>query len=197
MTEGTPPVGWVGVGRKGRPMVHRLLDAAWRVCVLSRSLGADDEILRAGAEIRASPGEAAADARVVCLTLPDDASVRRVCEPLIPTLDAGQAIVDFGKTSPPLTQEMGKATSARGASFVYAPDSVWPQGARAGTLSIMVGATRAVARELVDLFAVLGSPTWFGATGKGQIAKLCNQIVVGYASAAITEAMLLGEAHEV
>lgn len=195
--EGAPESGgvaWIGIGKMGRPMSRRLLQDAWSVGIRSRSLSADDELVRAGAELLPSTA-AATKYGIICLTLHDDAQVESVFEELLPSLRSGHLVVDFGTTSPSLTRNLAETARRRGARVVDAPISGGPQGAEAGTLAIMVGASASGNGELAGLFSCLGRPTWFGGVGRGQIAKLCNQIVVGCGIAAVAEALELAKAY--
>lgn len=177
-------------------MVKRLLSLGWTVRVFSRSLRAEDVLIELGAEHCDSLQQAATGSRVVCLTLPDDTAVEQVCQEVLPQIRPGQVVVDFGTSSPDLSATLAELANSRQVQFFEAPVSGGPQGAITGSLSIMVGASEAECEQFQDLLSALGQATYFG-KGKGQIAKLCNQIVVASHIAGLSEAVRLAEKYEI
>jgi 2-hydroxy-3-oxopropionate reductase len=96
--------------------------------------------------------------------------------------------------SPVVTQRLAAAVAAKGGSMLDAPVSGGEIGAKNGTLTIMVGGEEATFTRAHPIFACMGTPdriTYIGSSGAGQVCKLCNQICIGGALAAVAEAFAL------
>jgi 2-hydroxy-3-oxopropionate reductase len=106
---------------------------------------------------------------------------------------AGSLVIDMSTVSPALARELAEEAAARGVAFLDAPVSGGDVGARDGTLSIMVGGEAADVERARPVFDVLGSRvTHVGASGAGQVAKACNQVLVAVIFAGLSESLVLG-----
>lgn len=194
---GETKVGFIGLGIMGEPMASNLLAAGYQVTVHNRSSAAVDRLAKAGAPPAATPAEAARDADVVILMLPDSPDVERVVngdDGVAGALRGGAVLIDMSTISPDVTRRLAAELAQRDVRMLDAPVSGGQQGAIAGTLTIMVGgdeATFATARPLLDVLG--GSVTLIGDCGAGQVAKACNQTIVAGTIQTVAEALLLAK----
>jgi 2-hydroxy-3-oxopropionate reductase len=188
-------VGFIGLGIMGRPMARRLLDAGFALAVHSRSPAPVNELVAAGAERAASPGEVGAASDVVVTMLPDTADVESVVfgeAGLAGSLRPGSLVVDMSTIDPLATRGFAERLRGDGVAFLDAPVSGGERGAIDGTLSIMVGGADDDLARARPLLEAMGSTiVHVGAVGAGQVAKACNQLVVGSAIEAVAEALVL------
>lgn len=189
-------VGFVGLGRMGKPMARHLLDAGNTLTVHNRSQGAVQELAAAGARPASTPAEVARASEVVftCLTnTPAVDDVYFADDGLIGAARPGQVFVDCSTVSPSTSTQCAEAAKSRGADFLDAPVSGGPAGAQAGTLTIMVGGNQSTFDRILPLFKTMGQNIRLvGPLGAGSTIKLVNQLLVAINSAAIAEGMVLG-----
>jgi 3-hydroxyisobutyrate dehydrogenase-like beta-hydroxyacid dehydrogenase len=183
-------------------MAANLLAAGVPLTVHNRNREREAPLVAAGAKGVESPAEAAASARVVMLCLSDGPAVEAVLfgpRGILQTLGRdGQTpaplVIDFSTIEPARTRDLAERLAERGIGWLDAPVTGGTEGARAGTLSVLVGgAADTVERARPLLEVVGGTVTHFGAVGAGQQAKAINQILVAGSYAAVAEAMALGQ----
>jgi 2-hydroxy-3-oxopropionate reductase len=191
----TETVGFVGLGIMGKPMARNLLRAGYDLVVHNRSRAPVDELVGEGARAAEHSRAVAEQAAVVITMLPDSPQVVEVMtgeNGLLEGVRAGSLVVDMSSISPVVTTELAAAARERTAGYVDAPVSGGDVGAREGTLSIMAGGSEEDVARVRPLFDVLGKTVvHVGATGAGQVAKACNQIVVALSIEAVSEALVL------
>lgn len=185
-------IGFIGLGVMGAPMARNLVAAGHELVVtLNRSgLPADLE-----AAVVASPAEVAKAADVVITMVPDTPDVERVLlgeNGVISGISAGKMIIDMSSISPIATSRFAEAIRAKGAGYLDAPVSGGEVGAKAATLTIMVGGPEAEFQRALPIFEVLGKNiTLVGeANGAGQTCKIANQIIVALNIEAVAEALV-------
>jgi len=208
-----PPAAFIGLGALGAPMAANLVAAGVPLTVHNRTREHEGSLVRLGARGAASPAAAAAGARVLMLCLSDGPAVEEVLfgpagavDTLASTGPAadlsvasdglpGQAmVIDFSTIEPSRTRHLAERLAERGIAWLDAPVTGGTEGARAGTLSVLVGGATEVLERARPLLEVVGSTiTHFGPTGSGQQAKAINQILVAGSYAAVAEAMALGQ----
>ena len=176
-------IGFIGIGTMGRPMASRLLAAGHEVVACDVDLGRAEAL---GAPVAGTPAEAADGAEVVITSLPSPEVVEDVVlGPDGVVSAAPRALLLEMSTSPPA---LARRLAAR-LDVLDAPVSGGPQGAEAGTLTIMVGGPAATFARAEPLLRVLGRHVvHVGGHGAGQVAKLCNNLVAGATMAALAEA---------
>jgi len=180
------PIGYIGVGLMGGPMVKRLGSLGWHV------RGYD--LVPARSTV-ASVAEAVRGAEVVLLNLPTNEAVEDVLARLIPVLRAPQLVVDFST----IPVDACRANAARllqatGCRWVDAPVSGGPPAVEAGTLTVMAGGEGGDLARLAPLLNdIAGRCTHMGPTGAGLAAKMINQLIVGVGHAMLGEAVGLCE----
>jgi 3-hydroxyisobutyrate dehydrogenase len=190
-------IGFIGLGHMGAPMALNLLKAGHTLKVFDLSEAALQTLADAGAERAASPKDAASGAEWVVTMLPAAAHVRTVltaADGVLAGIAQGVTIIDSSTIDPASAREFAALAAARGNTFVDAPVSGGTGGAVAGTLTFMVGGTAAVYESVKPVLSGMGKNiVHCGETGTGQVAKICNNLVLGVTMAGVAEAMALGE----
>ena len=189
-------VGFIGLGRMGLPMSHRLLQAGFELTVHNRSQGKVREIAEAGAWAASSAAQVTKDSQVVLACLPDVATSQQVFlggDGIIANARPGQILVDHSTVGITTSKECAAAAEAKGAMFLDAPISGGTERAADGSLTIMAGGPQAAYDVALPVFQAMGATVrYLGPTGTGTVAKLVNQLLVGIHSVAAAEAMLMG-----
>jgi 2-hydroxy-3-oxopropionate reductase len=195
-------LGFIGLGIMGAPMCGHLLAAGHTVFAHSRS-GVPPALLQAGAQACASAQAVAQQADIIFTMLPDTPDVERVLfgpEGVAAGLGAagaspdgaGKLVVDCSSISPGATKGFAQRIEALGAMWLDAPVSGGEVGAKAATLSFMVGGSEAAFARAKPLFEKMGKNiTLVGGNGSGQVTKVANQVVVALNIAAVSEALVL------
>jgi 2-hydroxy-3-oxopropionate reductase len=186
--------GFIGLGIMGKPMAANLLKNGVSLAAFTRS-GVPGELTQAGAVACEHPAAVAAHADVIFIMVPDTPDVERVLfgeNGLAGALHAGQTVVDMSSISPMATREFAARVRETGADYLDAPVSGGEVGARAGSLTIMVGGEQATFDSVKPLFDMMGkNVTLIGAVGAGQVCKVANQVIVAATIEAVGEALLL------
>jgi 2-hydroxy-3-oxopropionate reductase len=190
-------VGFIGLGLMGKPMATNLLKAGFPLVVHSRSRGPVDALAAAGARMASNPADVARASRVVITMVPDSPDVEKVLagpQGVFEGLQAGTVLIDMSTISPVVTRRLAAEAASRGATLLDAPVSGGEIGAIGGTLSIMVGGDREALERVRPVLNAMGNPekvVHVGASGAGQVCKVCNQMAIGGALAVVSEAFAL------
>jgi len=186
-------LGFVGLGIMGAPMAAHLIAAGHRLFVHTRGK-LPDAIAATTAKACRNNREVAEHADIVFIMVPDTPDVAKVLfaeDGLAAGLTRGKTVVDMSSISPIETKEFAQKINALGCEYLDAPVSGGEVGAKAGTLSIMVGGSQATFERVLPLFQLMGKNiTLVGGNGDGQTAKVANQIIVALNIAAVGEALL-------
>jgi 2-hydroxy-3-oxopropionate reductase len=184
-------IGFIGLGIMGAPMAQHLLAAGHELFVRTRSKV--PEALQA-ASVCPTNAAVAQAAEVVFLMLPDTPDVELVLfgkDGVASGLTRGKTVVDMSSISPMETKRFAKAINDLGCDYLDAPVSGGEVGAKAGSLTIMVGGPEAVFERIKPLLERMGKNiTLVGGNGDGQTTKVANQIIVALNIAAVGEALL-------
>lgn len=177
-------LGFIGLGIMGRPMCKNLLDAGYSVRVWDRFQLAIDECVEYGAVAGNSAKDVAEKSEVVITMVVDSPDVQEVVLGPNGVLEGAgpeMIFIDMSTISPKVTKEVAERLNERGIKMLDAPVSGGETGAKAGTLSIMVGGPGNAFKECLPIFEALGKNiTHMGEEdGDGQSTKLCNQVVDG------------------
>ncbi|MGH8952707.1 MAG: NAD(P)-dependent oxidoreductase [Acidimicrobiia bacterium] len=187
------PVGFVGLGKMGAPMVRRLLAAGFTVHGANRSQRIVAELETEGMKPATDAGEVARQAGVIMSALPDEPSVEAVTEQLLANARPGQVVVEHSTISPGLARSAAEGYAEKGVRYLDAPVSGGPAGAAAGTLTVMVGGDPDLIADVRLVLAAFGDPIRrCGDIGAGQAIKLVNQLLVAIHTAAAAEAAAFG-----
>jgi 2-hydroxy-3-oxopropionate reductase len=190
-------VGFIGLGLMGKPMAKNLLKRGYPVVAHSRSPGPVDELVAAGATRAASPAEVARQATRIITMVPDSADVAQVLEGpngIFQTIQPGTIVIDMSSIAPAVARRLADAARTRAATMLDAPVSGGEIGAINATLSIMVGGDANAFAEVKPILEAMGNAERIiriGESGAGQLCKVCNQMVIGGALAAVSEAFAL------
>jgi 2-hydroxy-3-oxopropionate reductase len=186
-------VGFIGLGIMGRPMAGHLQAAGYRLFVHDVGPVAP-ELIAAGAVVCKSARQVAEEADVVIIMVPDTPQVEAVlfgAGGVAEGLSKGQVVIDMSSISPLATKEFAKRINALGADYLDAPVSGGEVGAKAASLTIMVGGPERAFNAIKPLFEKMGKNiTLVGGNGDGQTTKVANQIIVALTIEAVGEALL-------
>lgn len=189
-----PTIAFLGIGLMGKPMATRLLQAGYAVTVWNRTRAKSEELLASGAQVADQPAEAVRQADIVITMLEAGPVVAQVVNAALTGLRTGTLLIDMSSTRQSEAQDMHALLAASGVRFIDAPVSGGVVGAQAGTLAIMAGGSADDFADAEAVLRVMGRPTLVGPAGCGQIAKLCNQLIVGGTLNIVAEALLLAQA---
>jgi 2-hydroxy-3-oxopropionate reductase len=188
-------IGFIGLGIMGKPMSKNLLRAGYPLLIYDIVPAALEEIVRAGAEKATSPKDVAAKTDVIITMLPNSPHVKEVVlgkNGIIEAARPGSILIDMSSIAPLVSREIAAKLAEKEIRMLDAPVSGGEPKAIDGTLSIMVGGSKADFDESFPLLKVMGaSVVLCGEIGAGNVTKLANQIVVAANIAAVSEALVL------
>jgi 2-hydroxy-3-oxopropionate reductase len=188
-------LGFVGLGIMGRPMARHLLAAGHSLYVCDKVPAYAAELQTRGAVACGSPKDAAANASVIFLMLPDTPDVEEVLfgrGGVVEGVRKGATVVDMSSISPTATRRFSERLLALGVEMLDAPVSGGQIGAENATLSIMVGGREAVFLLMRPYLELMGKNIiHIGGNGDGQVCKVANQVVVALTLEAVSEALVL------
>jgi len=184
-------IGFIGLGIMGSPMAQHLLAAQHDMFIRTRSKVPAE---LAGAHVCATNADVARAADIIFLMLPDTPDVEAVLfgkDGVAEGLSQGKIVVDMSSISPMDTKTFAQKINALGCEYLDAPVSGGEVGAKAASLTIMVGGSEATFNTVKPLFDLMGKNiTLVGGNGDGQTTKVANQIIVALNIAAVGEALL-------
>ncbi len=186
-------IGFIGLGIMGRPMAANLIAGGHTLFILGRSRAAQ-ALLDRGAQPCASPREVASRADVVISMVPDTPDVEAVLfgrDGVAEGLSPGRIVVDMSSIAPLATKDFARRINELGCDYLDAPVSGGEVGAKAASLTIMVGGPERAFARVRPLFELMGrNITLVGGNGDGQTTKVANQIIVALTIEAVGEALL-------
>lgn len=186
-------IGFIGLGIMGSPMAGHLLSAGHTLYIHSRSK-LPGELVEGGATVCANAQEVAKRADIVFLMLPDTPDVEKVLfgeQGVAAGLEKGKTVVDCSSIDPIMTRSFATRLKSLGCDYADAPVSGGQVGAKAASLTIMVGADAQVFDRINPLLMLMGKNiTLVGGVGDGQVCKVANQIIVALNIAAVSEALV-------
>ena len=187
-------IGFIGLGIMGRPMAGHLLDGGHEVVTASHRTPPAQELLDKGLVLLDSAHEVAAAAEVIIIMVPDTPQVEAVLfgdKGVAEGLSSGKLVIDMSSISPIATADFAARIEALGCDYLDAPVSGGEVGAKAASLTIMVGGKQAAFERATPIFELMGKNiTLVGGTGVGQTTKVANQIVVALTIEAVAEALV-------
>jgi 2-hydroxy-3-oxopropionate reductase len=187
-------IGFIGLGIMGAPMAGHLINDGHTL--FTNTVGATPSALvEAGARVCLNGAEVASLADIIFIMVPDTPQVDEVLfgkDGVASSLTAGKIVVDMSSISPVATKDFARRINALGCEYLDAPVSGGEVGAKAASLTIMVGGSDATFEKVKPLFQKMGKNiTLVGGNGDGQITKVANQIIVALTIEAVGEALLL------
>ena len=186
-------IGFIGLGIMGAPMALHLVNAGHQLYYVKRSK-VNAEIAASNAVACANGKEVAQRAEIVITMVPDTPDVEAVlfgADGVAAGLSKGKTVIDMSSISPIETKAFARKINDLGCEYLDAPVSGGEVGAKAASLTIMVGGTEEAFARARPLFERMGKNiTHVGGTGDGQTTKVANQIIVALNIAAVGEALL-------
>jgi len=191
-------IAFIGLGHMGAPMAHNLLKAGHELVVFDVVKANVDALRGAGAIAAASAKDCAAQGELVITMLPSSPHVKSVyLEPngVLAGVSAGVTLIDSSTIDPHTAREVAKRAADHGNPMADAPVSGGTGGAQAGTLTFMVGGEAPVFARIAPVLKHMGKNiVHCGESGTGQVAKICNNMLLGITMIGVAEAMSLGKA---
>ena len=188
-------IAFIGLGNMGGPMAANLVKAQHQVTAFDLSAAAVEAAVGHGARKAASAAEAVREAEVVVTMLPAGKHVREVYEKdVLPNVAKGALLIDCSTIDVDSARHVGGLADKAGFEMIDAPVSGGVGGATAGTLTFMVGgADQAFAKARPILEKMGRNIVHAGASGNGQAAKICNNMILGVSMIAVSEGFMLAK----
>lgn len=183
-------IAFIGLGNMGAPMAHNLLRAGYRLAVYDLSAAAMDAL---------APADAVREADFVISMLPANEHVRQLylgADGVLAAAPPQALLIDCSTIAADVAKEVSAAAAARGFAMLDAPVSGGTAGAAAGSLTFIVGGEAAALDRARAVLGAMGKNIFHaGGAGAGQVAKICNNMLLGVLMAGTAEALNLGVAH--
>ncbi|WP_295476667.1 3-hydroxyisobutyrate dehydrogenase [uncultured Pseudomonas sp.] len=191
-------IAFIGLGNMGAPMARNLLKAGHYLHLYDLDRDAVAELAALGGQASDSPAHAAQGSELVISMLPAAAHVRSVfldTNGVLAGIAAGTPALDCSTIDPQSIRDIAACAAAQGVVVGDAPVSGGTAGASAGTLTFMVGGSAAHFQQVRPVLAQMGrNIVHCGEVGTGQVAKLCNNLLLAISMIGVSEAMALGNA---
>ena len=186
-------VGFIGLGIMGTPMALHLIKGGHDLYTYSHS-ATPQELAAAGATACANGKEVAQNADIIIIMVPDTPHVEDALfseNGIASGLSVGKIVVDMSSISPLATKDFARRINGLDCEYLDAPVSGGEVGAKAASLTIMVGGKQETFERVKPLFELMGKNiTLVGGNGDGQTTKVANQIIVALNIQAVGEALL-------
>lgn len=190
-----PVIGFIGLGRMGAPMAKNLLAADYRVIAYDIVPEKTDALAAAGAQAATSCRHVAAEAQVIISIVSDSPDVEKAIlgtEGVIQGISKGDLVIEMSTIAPGVGRRVAAALADRGVPMLDCPVSGGPQGAEAGTLSVMCGGPEDTFQQCLPILQIMGERIeHFGPSGSGYMVKLCNQVGCVVTIQAVCEVLAL------
>jgi len=189
-------VAFIGLGTMGESMALNLMKAGHDLIVHNRTRTKEERLAAQGAKRAGSPREAAIDAEAIVTCLSDTPDVEHVVlgeNGVIHGARSGAVVADMSTISPDATRRIAQLLAAKGIKMVDAPVSGGSEGAKLGTLSIMVGGDPQDVGKVMPVLKRLGAKIiHVGPIGAGQLTKAINQTIIAGVYLSVAEGMAMG-----
>ena len=191
-------IGFIGVGIMGKSMVRNLMKAGYELNIFARTKAKVEDVIAEGAVFHDTIGECVKDCDAVITIVGFPKDVEEVYFDggnILESAKEGAYLIDMTTTSPMIAEEIYQEGAKRGFHVLDAPVTGGDTGAKAGTLSILVGGDKADYEACVPLFEAMGTNiNYQGKAGCGQHAKLANQIMIAGTLSGVCEALTYAKA---
>lgn len=187
-------IAFIGLGNMGSPMARNLVKAGHGVTGFDLVPASLEAARAEGVSIAATASEAVSQADVIITMLPAGKHVLAVLADVLPAAKPGALIIDSSTIDVESARKAGAMAEAAGMRFLDAPVSGGTGGAKAATLTFMVGGSEAAFAAGKPILEAMGKRiVHCGAAGNGQAAKICNNMILGISMIAVSEGFALGE----
>jgi 3-hydroxyisobutyrate dehydrogenase len=187
---------FIGLGNMGGPMASNLIKAGHEVTVFDLSEDAVSALVSEGAKTAGTVHEASSGAECVITMLPAGQHVETVYlgdDGLLASLAAGTLVIDSSTIAPETARGVAEVARAKDIPFLDAPVSGGVGGARAGTLTFICGGSEAAFSKARPILEAMGKNIFHaGDHGSGQVAKICNNMLLAILMSGTSEALALG-----
>jgi 3-hydroxyisobutyrate dehydrogenase len=191
-------IAFIGLGHMGAPMARNLIKAGHTLSVFDIVKANLEALTALGAAAAKSPKDCAAQGEIIITMLPSSPHVKSVYlggDGVLAGVAKGTTLVDCSTIDPHTAREVAAQSLERGNPMADAPVSGGTGGAEAGTLTFMVGGTQPVFDQILPVLKHMGKNiVHCGPSGTGQVAKICNNMLLGISMIGVAEAMNLGAA---
>lgn len=185
-------VGIIGTGLMGFPMAINIAKK-YELKAFNRTFDKMKGLEKYKINLCSALDNLCKDTDVIISMLPGDEEVLKTVSQVKKYIKPNSVFVDMSSTKVSTANECYKVLKEINSYFVDAPVSGGPEGAKSGSLAIMVGGDEDVFLRIKSILETMGKPTFVGLNGSGQVSKLCNQIIVGVTIGAVAEAIILCE----
>ncbi|PPC76959.1 3-hydroxyisobutyrate dehydrogenase [Pokkaliibacter plantistimulans] len=189
-------IGFIGLGNMGGPMAVNLVKAGHNVTVFDLFPDAMARVVDAGARAAASAKEAVTGAEIVISMLPAGKHVESLFvsgDGLFDVISKGALVIDSSTIDADTAKKVAAVAESKGLQFIDAPVSGGVAGAAAGTLTFIVGGSDEAFAHALPVLQAMGKNIFHaGSVGAGQVAKVCNNMMLGILMAGTAEALNLG-----
>jgi len=189
-------IGFIGLGTMGLRMAQRLLSVGYKLTVYNRTAEKANALVDNGARFAVNPRQLAENSDAIIIMVSDDNAVRSVIEGKSGALAGacrGTVFIDCDTISVGTTKYLTLRAENLGCYWLDAPVLGGPAAAEAGELPFVVGGSKKILDQNMEIFNALGRVAWMGENGMGQAAKIVHNMVCGISLAAFSEAIVLGE----
>ena len=182
-------IGFIGLGQMGAPMASNLNSASYQVIGYDINLASDIDV-----PVANSINALAQQADIIITMLPDGAASNDVAEQILPHMRQDTLLIDCSTIDVATAQSVGAKAVKAGIGFLDAPVSGGITGASAASLTFMVGGSAVDMAKAIPLFDIMGNKAVHcGDIGAGQIAKICNNMILGATMIVTCEAFDLAD----
>ncbi|CAM3986633.1 3-hydroxyisobutyrate dehydrogenase [Bordetella tumbae] len=191
-------IAFIGLGNMGAPMANNLIKAGHKLAVFDLVPGAVNSLADAGARAASSAADAVQGAEVVVTMLPASKHVEALYlgQDLLGAIDPSALVIECSTIAPNSARKVATAAQERGLAMIDAPVSGGTAGAAAGTLTFIVGGEADDLARAMPVLQAMGKNIFHaGPAGAGQVAKICNNMLLGILMAGTSEALALGVAN--
>jgi len=188
-------IGFIGLGVMGAPMAEQLIGAGHTIFTCLNASPLPANLQDKDVQVVDNPAKVAAQCDTIITMVPDTPDVERVIagpDGLLENIGDQSLVIDMSSISPVVTKELAAQVNEKGGLYLDAPVSGGEVGAKAATLTIMIGGPKAAFERAKPLFELMGKNiTLIGEhNGAGQTCKVANQIIVALNIEAVSEALL-------
>ncbi|MDB4444029.1 NAD(P)-dependent oxidoreductase [bacterium] len=188
-------IGFIGIGLMGQHMARHLLEAGHPLTIWNRTEEKAQDLLSAGAAWAGSPESVARASDVVITMVTDSAASEEVScgsNGVLTGAHEGMILIDMGSIAPEMSRSIAERAQAKGIPMLDAPVTGNPKVAAAGKLGIMVGGPKDAFEACLPIFEIMAAKiVYAGRNGMGTTLKLINNLILGVAIEAVSEAMVL------
>jgi len=188
-------IGFIGIGLMGQHMARHLLEGGHPLTVWNRTKDKAQALLSAGAVWADSPKTVAQSSKVVITMVTDSAASEAVsCGPdgILEGAHTGLILIDMSSIAPEMSRSIAERARAKGVPMLDAPVTGNPRVAAAGKLGIMVGGPEDTFKACLPIFEKMAVKiVYAGENGMGTTLKLINNLILGVALEAVSEALVL------